>query len=93
MPSYRSKDISVEGIHRNLLSSVRQRKYDVANFIIQATGHSTDQFLSKKILILTFLSLLESKIDFQGKNKRKLFSAALILLDKSVAAKFVSDFL
>ena len=35
-PSYRSKEASVEGIYRNLLSSVRRHKYDVVNFIIQA---------------------------------------------------------
>ena len=27
----------MEGIHRNLLGSVRQRKYDVVNSIVQAT--------------------------------------------------------
>ena len=38
-PLYRSKEVSVEGIHRDLLSSVWQRKYDVVNFIIQATAY------------------------------------------------------
>ena len=38
MPAYRSKEASVEGMHRNLLSSVWQRKYNIVNFIIQATG-------------------------------------------------------
>ena len=28
----------MEGIHRNLLSSVRRRKYDVINFIIRTPG-------------------------------------------------------
>ena len=36
-PSYRSKEVYVEGIHGNLLSSVGRRKYDFINFIIQAT--------------------------------------------------------
>ena len=39
MPSYRSKEVSVEGIHRNLLTSVWRRKYDVVNFVTQATGY------------------------------------------------------
>ena len=30
-PSYRSKEVSVESIHRCLLSSVRRRKYNVIN--------------------------------------------------------------
>ena len=34
---YRSNEVSVEGIHRNLLSSVRRCKYDVVNFTIEAT--------------------------------------------------------
>ena len=37
-PLYRSKEVSVEGIYRNLLNSVWQHKYDVVNFIIQASG-------------------------------------------------------
>ena len=36
-PSYRSKEVSVEGIHRNVLSSVQRHWYDVINFIILAT--------------------------------------------------------
>ena len=36
-PLYRSKEVTVESIHRHRLSSVRWRKYDIANFIILAT--------------------------------------------------------
>ena len=36
--SYRSKEVSVKSIHRYLLSSVRRHKYDIVNFILQATG-------------------------------------------------------
>ena len=36
--SYRSKKVSVERIHRHLLSSVRWRKYDVVNSVILAIG-------------------------------------------------------
>ena len=39
-PSYTSKEISVKSIHRYQLSSVRPRKYNVVNFIIQATGEA-----------------------------------------------------
>ena len=38
MTLYLCRRTDVEGIHRNLLSSVRLYKYDVVNFIIQAIG-------------------------------------------------------
>ena len=41
--SYRSKEVTVESIHRHLLSSARRRKYDVVNFIILATGGACDR--------------------------------------------------
>ena len=42
-PLYRSKEVTVESIHRHLLSSARRRKYDVVNFIILATGGACDR--------------------------------------------------
>ena len=38
MPSYRSEEVSVEGININLLCSGRRHKYVVVNFIILAKG-------------------------------------------------------
>ena len=53
--SYRSKEVSVEGIHRNLLSSVRRRKYDVVNFIIQAPGRIHGCGFCTVVRVQTFL--------------------------------------
>ena len=57
MPAYRSKEVSVEGMHRNQLSSVRWRKYDIVNFIIQATGQA-EFFLTCLGFILSRLNTL-----------------------------------
>ena len=57
-PSCRSKEVSVEGIHRNLLSSVRWRKYGVVNFIIQATGISFDLKIGLNQLCIVDFKLL-----------------------------------
>ena len=38
-PSYRAKSMSMDALHSYLLWSVQRCKYEVVNFIIQATGY------------------------------------------------------
>ena len=52
LPLYRSNEVSVDSIHRYILSSVRWHKYNVVNFIILATGFNKKSPRQKSLLYL-----------------------------------------